>query len=139
MGNCLTSNCKIVAQEEINHEPSSELDESNQTIQLAPYPTKRTCGNEKKMVRFKLEDERNVDRERHGKSKDEVVRIRVVVTKKELKHILSYKKDFKCSSVEELVTAIKLSGRLISHVNETREEDVNDAWRPALESIPEDH
>ncbi|KAJ0053566.1 hypothetical protein Pint_02044 [Pistacia integerrima] len=86
------------------------------------------------MVRLRVRREsRIVDVEPKG----EVLRIKVVVTQEELKQILNYNKDFKYSSVEQLVTAMKLRRQSICEVG-TNNDRMNNNWRPALESIPED-
>ncbi|KAJ0113007.1 hypothetical protein Patl1_02035 [Pistacia atlantica] len=88
----------------------------------------------KSMVRLRVRREsRIVDVEPKG----EVLRIKVLVTQEELKQILNYNKDFKYSSVEQLVTAMKLRRPSICEVG-TNHDRMNSNWRPALESIPED-
>lgn len=78
------------------------------------------------------ESERLMD----GESK--VVRIKVVVTKEELRQILGHKKGI--SSIQHLVHVLKDSGRNISRVYEEEEIELCDInWRPTLESIPENH
>ncbi|OMO75495.1 hypothetical protein CCACVL1_16156 [Corchorus capsularis] len=87
----------------------------------------------KKMVRFKLNEENQ------GDSKNGVVRIRLVVTQKELKQILSCRKDLKQqnSSMEQLIKVMKLRGIRVS--DDDHEDGFHGGWRPALESIPEEH
>ncbi|MBA0602522.1 hypothetical protein Gorai_002702, partial [Gossypium raimondii] len=96
MGNCFT-NTKVVAQD--------DQDETRNVIPAAGVlETKKE--KKKKVVSFKANEENNVD---SGKPKDGVVRIRFVVTRKELKQILSSGKDLnKYSSMEEVVRAMKL-------------------------------
>ncbi|EOY01467.1 Uncharacterized protein TCM_011341 [Theobroma cacao] len=92
------------------------------------------------MVRFKLNEESNADRGRQAESKDGVVRIRLVVTQKELKQILSSRKDLKHTSAEGLIRVMKLRGIRISEGGRTSDDDgFHGGWRPALESIPEEH
>lgn len=62
-----------------------------------------------------------------------VVRIKVVVTKGELRQILGHKKGI--NSIQHLAHVLKDSSRNISRAYE--EEDEN--WRPTLESIPENN
>ncbi|CAH8383556.1 unnamed protein product [Eruca vesicaria subsp. sativa] len=64
-----------------------------------------------------------------------VVRIKVVVTKGELRQILGHKKGI--NSIQHLVHVLKDNGRNISKAYEEEEQDEN--WRPTLESIPENH
>lgn len=76
--------------------------------------------------------------------KTRVVRIKVVVTREELEQIMNCSKGdnyLKESSVEKLVTAMKLRGRRIHEVGtkDNNYERSSSSWRPALESIPEDH
>ncbi|ESQ47698.1 hypothetical protein EUTSA_v10022045mg [Eutrema salsugineum] len=82
-----------------------------------------------------LEEESN--RSANGESK--VVRIKVVVTKEELRQILGHKKGI--TSIQHLVHVLKDSGRNISRVYEEEEEkELGDvSWSPTLESIPENH
>ncbi|GFY99115.1 hypothetical protein Acr_13g0005160 [Actinidia rufa] len=68
-------------------------------------------GGKKKTVRFRFNEEDGSDKERNGYSKNGAVRIRVVVTRREVD----------------------------SDFEETSDERTNRGWRPALESIPEDH
>lgn len=86
-------------------------------------------------------------------TKRRVVRIKVVLTREELEQIMkcsisNYKGDYYLNqgsySVEKLVGAMKLRGT--RRVYEVGMKDNNDDgvsssnnWRPALESIPEDH
>ncbi|XP_057508961.1 uncharacterized protein LOC130791717 [Actinidia eriantha] len=93
-------------------------------------------GGKKKTVRFRFNEEDGADKERNGYSKNGAVRIRVVVTRRELIQIL--RSETKYSSVEQLLKAMKLKSRKISPVR-TSDERTNRGWRPALESIPEDH
>ncbi|XVE91752.1 hypothetical protein REPUB_Repub01dG0038400 [Reevesia pubescens] len=156
MGNCFTSN-KILAQTD-QDEPQGCGSQADQVIketgkvmdsslegaaEVADDGVK--IKKKKKVVRFKLNEENNVDRGKQGESKNGVVRIRVVVTQKELKQILSSRKDLKQSSMEQLIRVMKLRGsRVISHKAGRTSDDDDDGcfhggWRPALESIPEEH
>lgn len=84
-------------------------------------------------------EEEESERSREGDSK--VVRIKVVVTKEELRQILGHKKGI--NSIQHLVHVLKHSGRNISRAYEEdikEEEELSDEnWRPTLESIPENH
>lgn len=76
--------------------------------------------------------------------KRRVVRIKVVVTREELEQIMNSNKGdnyLKESSVEKLVAAMKLRGTRIYEVgtDDNNYGRSSSSWRPALESIPEDH
>lgn len=101
-------------------------------------PSRHVEGGKRKMVRFKQCEESNVDKNGRRESKGGAVRIRVVVTKEELKQILNYGKDSKYPSVENLVSAMRLRDRRIHDVG-TIDGGINSSWKPDLESIPEDH
>jgi uncharacterized protein YlzI (FlbEa/FlbD family) len=129
MGICLSNTNTL-----LQAEKAEEVVE--QTESFAADDDGKKKKKKKKMVRFKLqEDDSTVGRGRsddRGDSGSGVVRIRVVVTLEELKQLLDCKDSFKQSSVEQLVSAMKLRGRRVSA------DQVDDGWRPALESIPED-
>lgn len=96
-------------------------------------------GHKKKMVRFKLQEDDNVGGgSTEGDSRSGVVRIRVVVTLKELKQILDSKESSKYSSVEELVREMNLKGRRICR-SRTSYGPIDNSQGPALESISELH
>ncbi|XWS64109.1 hypothetical protein CRYUN_Cryun06bG0158700 [Craigia yunnanensis] len=146
MGNCLTSN-KILAendqdepqgcsQEEVIKETGKVM-ASN--LEGAAEVADGVEIKKKKVVRFKLNEENNVDRGKQGESKNGVVRVRLVVTQKELKQILSSRKDLKHSSMEQLIRVMKLRGTRISEAGRTSDDGFHGPWRPALESIPEEH
>ncbi|KAJ6710786.1 hypothetical protein OIU74_011615 [Salix koriyanagi] len=61
------------------------------------------------------------------------VRIRVVVTREELKQILNFRKNMKNSSVEEIIGALRLRERRAD-----RGEIMSSSWKPVLDSIPEE-
>ncbi|KAL5573325.1 hypothetical protein UlMin_022922 [Ulmus minor] len=136
MGNCvITSNNKVLAEEngdDPKQEPSREEEPS--TLKGS------NGGNKKKTVRFKLKDQ---DEEISGgrDSKSRVVRIKLVVTQEELKQLLDHKDGSRHTGVEELLNVVKLRGRRVLEVNQSGfgSEIFNGSWRPALESIPEDH
>ncbi|XP_028106133.1 uncharacterized protein LOC114305239, partial [Camellia sinensis] len=89
----------------------------------------------KKNERFKLHEEDGNEESNNGYSKGGGVRIRVVVTQRALIQILS--NESKYSSVGQLLSAMKPKRRKISQVR-TSDGSTNGAWRPALQSIPED-
>ncbi|KAF5481072.1 hypothetical protein F2P56_001759 [Juglans regia] len=143
MGSCLSSDIRTATQDEKEELPKGEEEVVEQTEscprpESEPVKLLQADGAKKKMVRFKLqEDDDNVGRGStdHGDSRSRVVRIRVVVTLKELKQILNSEENFQYSSVEELVSAMKLTR---SRTCKAKTSD-GDSWRPALASIPEDH
>ncbi|KDP25835.1 hypothetical protein JCGZ_22865 [Jatropha curcas] len=63
----------------------------------------------------------------------EGVKIRLVVTKEELKQILNLKKEMNYSSVEQLLEILRLSSRRRRYKSGM----VNENWKPSLDSIPE--
>ncbi|KAH7576750.1 hypothetical protein ACOSP7_002673 [Xanthoceras sorbifolium] len=100
----------------------------------------RTFTESRSETKKKMEEE--VERERRGG----VVRIKVVVSQEELRQILScdQDKELKYSSVEKLLeSAMKLRGttttRISQQVRESGGGFTSSNWRPALESIPEEH
>ncbi|KAL4319307.1 hypothetical protein GQ457_18G024120 [Hibiscus cannabinus] len=151
MGNCLTST-KVVAQidhdeydyEEPRHgrrlqesakETAKVSDKEGADAALKKNMNKNK--NKKKVVRFKLDEESDADSGRtRGESNNGVVRVRFVVSQKELEQILSSGKDLsKCSSMEELVRIMRSrAGDCVSS-----DQGFHGAWRPALETVPEEH
>ncbi|KAK7272292.1 hypothetical protein RJT34_28795 [Clitoria ternatea] len=82
----------------------------------------------KKKVSFKVQ---NGNKGNHCNSTNGPLRIRLVVTKEELKRMLRNKNEDDAppqTSLEELLSDMKLRERKVFDVN---------SWRPALESIPE--
>ncbi|KAJ0229815.1 Uncharacterized protein HA466_0312970 [Hirschfeldia incana] len=73
--------------------------------------------------------------ERSTQKESKVVRIKVMVTKGELRRILDHKNGI--NSIQHLAHVLKDSGRNISRAYEEEEQD--EYWRPTLESIPENH
>ncbi|KAJ4730032.1 DUF4228 domain-containing protein [Melia azedarach] len=134
MGNCLTSEkARALNQEQGVAEAEAREVEEMKSMRAFDDGKKK----EKMMMKFRLAagegNDHGVEREKVG-----VVRIKVVVTREELEQILNCDEcDLKQSSMEKLVTAMNLRGR---RINEVRRNDNNRGnWRPALESIPEDH
>ncbi|XP_039028972.1 uncharacterized protein LOC120163004 [Hibiscus syriacus] len=145
MGNCFTSN-KIVSEQD---DPQSRINEANEAIKETGNSTISNMegaaeGSDgvnmkmKKVVRFKLNDDGSGE---ETESKNGAVRIRLVVTQEELKQIiLSSGKDLKQPSMEQLTRVLKLRGARVS--GDGRRSDGGEflgGWRPALESIPEEH
>lgn len=121
MGNCLRHDNGLTGKEKDDLEPET-------TVKL---------WEEDKVSSIEEEEESETSME--GDSK--VVRIKVMVTKEELRQILGHKKGI--NSIQHLVRVLKNSGRDISRVYEENieeEEELSDEnWRPTLESIPENH
>lgn len=159
MGNCLRSN-RVIAQEE-KHELPKEVEAMKNTRSTLPPsksdPKKDIDGRKRKTVRFKLSEEAISKEEEESQKtvrlqvledannkgdqadrKGTVVRIKVVLTQRELKQILSNDKNSKFSSVEQFLSAMKMRSRSFSH-DRVSDENVDPSWKPALESIPEDH
>lgn len=86
----------------------------------------------KKVVRFNLqeEEEDQEDRNSGDDSGAGVLRIKVVISQKELKEILKNRENNSCS-LEELIEELKVKGRA------TTVSDEIGSWKPALECIPE--
>ncbi|KAG4981147.1 hypothetical protein JHK82_034395 [Glycine max] len=93
-----------------------------------------SCGMKKK-VRLKTEDGEG---SHHGDSASGPVRIRLVVTKEELKRMLRNRNenDPQHTSLEQLLSDMVLRDKRVFEV-EKYGGSVN-SWRPGLESIPED-
>lgn len=97
-------------------------------------PARRDEGMKKK-ARFKIHDDRGA-RGSHGNSTSGTRRIRLVVTKEELKMMVSYKNDAQHTSLAQLLSYMKLREKRLSEAEE--HDGAMNSWRPALESIPED-
>ncbi|CAL5391234.1 unnamed protein product [Camellia sinensis] len=137
MGNCLTSK-GISVHYEKDAEPREEEATERKSISSPKSEPMRHVNGEKKKKneRFKLHVEGgNGEESNNGYSKGGGVRIRVVETQRELIQILS--NESKYSSVGQLLSAMKLKSRKISQVR-TSDGSTNGAWRPALQSIPQD-
>ncbi|XP_059664480.1 uncharacterized protein LOC132310313 [Cornus florida] len=132
MGNCMKGYRMVIQNEE--YEGMRSVSSSKCEV-VKPSDD----GGKRKMVRFKLREENGVDH-REGnvgsRSGNGVVRVRVLLTQKELNQILN--NEFNDNSVEQLLRAMELRSRKVSRVR-TCDGDINGSWRPALESIPEDH
>ncbi|KAM6572663.1 hypothetical protein CsatA_016743 [Cannabis sativa] len=157
MGNCITSKHQISGEDHVQYD--HEVQDSSETQLALSTPSKledlKKLAKKKNRVRFKVEEE-EADRDDQDDgvskcsssssignidSKSGVVRIRLVVTQQELKQILNYKKnnDCKVSSLEQLLSEMKLSRRSKVLEVEEKSSDNNGTWSPALETIPEDH
>ncbi|KAG5252063.1 hypothetical protein OIU76_008278 [Salix suchowensis] len=144
MGNCLASG-KIVSQN-AKLEQQSEEDE---LVLIKQAPTslassrrespKHAERGKAEMVRLGLDE--GVKAGKDGEMGETTtskgggaVRIRVVVTREELKQILNFRKNMKNSSVEEIIGALRLRERRAD-----RGEIMSSSWKPVLDSIPEEH
>lgn len=124
------------AEKKKNEAPIREEGKSEEECRKSS--TKEGTKLQKKTVRFRVDDEE--ERRKLG-----VVRIRLVVTREELRQILNGEESGPgYSSSEELLAAIKLGSRRSSRKRmddqrfSSSDGDVKSRkWRPALESIPE--
>nr|ACU16518.1 unknown [Glycine max] len=123
MWNCCLRNKQVSSQDK-NEEGGKKVEE-----------TKTISRGMKKKVRFKKEDGEGGH---HGDSTSGPVRIRLVVTKEELKRVLRDRNenDPQHTSLEELLSDMVLRDKRVFEV-EKNAGGIN-SWRPALESIPED-
>ncbi|KAJ1418158.1 hypothetical protein SESBI_16117 [Sesbania bispinosa] len=128
MGNCLKN--QILAQDE---DEEGKREEQIKGTSLSKLEKARREDIMKKNVRFKVED--------HSNSSSGAMRIRLVVTKGELKRVLRNKNignnDAQHTSLAQLLSEMRLREKRVSKIEEN-DESLN-SWRPALESIPEDH
>ena len=97
------------------------VEEMKMKMKLSAKTNSEPAPRRKESIRFKAKE--------NGRSG--AVRIKVVVTQEELKRILSYEKDSQKTTLEQLLSAMKLRGR-------GKYEGDTNTWRPSLESIPED-
>ncbi|GMP54014.1 hypothetical protein CsSME_00019297 [Camellia sinensis var. sinensis] len=136
MGNCMTSKGISVHNEE-DEEPREEEAIERKSISSPKSELERHVnGEKKKNERFKLhEEDGNGEESNNGYSKGGGVRIRVVVTQRELIQISS--NESKYSSMGKLLSTMKLKSRKISQVR-TSGGSTNEAWRPDLQSILKD-
>ncbi|CAL0333922.1 unnamed protein product [Lupinus luteus] len=110
MGNCLRNDkisaqvesCDVAKVEKVKASSMSKLKESVQKEQ-----------GMKKKVRFNIQnddEEEGGDRGSDDNSRSGVVRIKVVMTQKELKRVLSCKNEEHNTSLEQLLSALKFKG-----------------------------
>ncbi|KAK4758948.1 hypothetical protein SAY87_020249 [Trapa incisa] len=119
MGNCSMSGCRVMAQEEIE----SDL------IGDQPEKEEEEEGDKRVRVRTSAGNDGEADKD------DGVVRVRVLVTKGELRRIMSGSEG----GIDDLLNALKKVRRRGIAVSGDDERVGAKCWRPALESIPEDH
>lgn len=138
MGNCLRKNQVSSAQDE-----GEEVERVEKINVKAPssLPNKvvkaRREDSMKKKVRFKVQDGRGGNSSTSG-----AMRIRLVVTKEELKRVLSNNKNENGAdqhiSLEQLLSDMRLREKSVSKIEGSDHGSLNSCWRPALESIAED-
>ncbi|KAH1143975.1 hypothetical protein GYH30_034277 [Glycine max] len=123
MWNCCLKNNQVSSQDE--DKEGEKVEKIIKTI---------SCGMKKK-VRLKTEDGEG---SHHGDSASGPVRIRLVVTKEELKRMLRNRNenDPQHTSLEQLLSDMVLRDKRVFEV-EKYGGSIN-SWRPGLESIPED-
>ncbi|CAL1393774.1 unnamed protein product [Linum trigynum] len=165
MGNCITvhhNSNKIASLSPQDDDNSEQLELAQKLMKIkrrkttSAAPTRFSAvatekkQKQKKSVRFvKRGDDDEEERGEDGRKRSPTtaaVRIRVLVTKNELREILKqHREELRSSSLEELVRAVKLreyrgrfgsKGRRMEDGGGNCEDGV---WRPALETIPEDH
>ncbi|XP_038902397.1 uncharacterized protein LOC120089037 [Benincasa hispida] len=136
--NCFKSN-KVMAQDEpedllppIEAKKVEEKPRPGSAMAKPKTAEARTGGASKKVVRFKLQEE-----EEKNSGDGGVLRIKVVMSQKELKQMLKDRENNSCT-LEELITELKVKGRTtISDGRIDAVEDENGRWKPDLEGIPE--
>ncbi|AES67240.1 hypothetical protein MtrunA17_Chr2g0322651 [Medicago truncatula] len=131
MGNCIRKNQISSAQ--------YENEEIKKVEKMKAPKSSRREDSLKKKVRFKIQDG---NKGNDGNSSTSgIMRIKLVVSKEELKRVLSNKNienGVKNTSLEELLKDMKLKEKSVSRVEEIDDGGL-DSWKPALDSIPEDH
>ncbi|XP_054794894.1 uncharacterized protein LOC129312439 [Prosopis cineraria] len=143
MGNCLIRNNQISAHDDDIYDDAvvEQMKTSDSSFKSEPAAAMHEESMKKKKKHKKVSFElQNKDEERNGKqirSRSGSVRIRLVVTQEELKRILSSENDTQQTSLEQLLSSVKLGGSRICEVTGDDDGAMN-AWRPALDSIPED-
>ncbi|MED6196580.1 hypothetical protein PIB30_048799 [Stylosanthes scabra] len=91
-----------------------------------------------KKVRFEISDDRG-ENGNDGDCTSGTRRIRLVVTKEELRRMVMEKDAQQYASLEQLLKDMKMREKRKSEVEEEHDDDGGmNSWRPGLESIPED-
>ncbi|KAI4383260.1 hypothetical protein MLD38_009121 [Melastoma candidum] len=147
MGNCIcAANNKVMSQEteDDSRAPSAGETKGAASAALIKPPEEDRVERKKikveKKVRFKLEDDQEEGRD---PGKGGVRRVRVVVTKEELRQILRHARgshhssssSSSGSSLEELMVALRSRGE--ERIGDGLGGKGDTSWRPGLESIPE--
>lgn len=118
------------------NEKVSKRVEKMKTLSSTKLEKAKRENNMKKKVRFKIQDGKGSD----GNSTSGFMRIRLVVSKEELKRVLSNKNvenAAKNTSLMELLNDMKLREKSVSKIEEI--DGGLNSWRPGLDSIPEDY
>ncbi|KAL6953310.1 hypothetical protein U1Q18_024505 [Sarracenia purpurea var. burkii] len=139
MGNCTARNRILAQNDEKDKKPREAVAVERtreSTSSSKREPERHVNGGKKKTVRFRLQEEGANGKESRGFSKSGGVRIRAVVTRRELVQIL--RNESKISSVEQLLSLVKMKNRKVSMVR-ISQRGTSGGWRPCLDSIPEDH
>ncbi|KAH0891749.1 hypothetical protein HID58_054178 [Brassica napus] len=103
-------------------------------------PAKDNLETERSVELFeegKMSNSKEEERESSTERESNVVRIKVVVTKEELRQILGHTKGI--NSIQRLDHVLKDSGRNISRAYEEDKELSDESWSPTLESFPKNH
>ena len=98
-------------------------------VRSKPEPRNHVNGGKKKTVRFRMHEGEDYG---YSNAKCGAVRIRVLVTQRELIQILT-NNESKHSSMEQLLSVVKTERRKICWVGTS-----DGGWRPGLESILEE-
>ncbi|XP_031106686.1 uncharacterized protein LOC116011273 [Ipomoea triloba] len=140
MGNCMARKAVMVGEDEKKKKNEAPIRDEGKSEEECRKSSTKEGTKQKKAVRFRVDDEE--ERRKLG-----VVRIRLVVTREELRQILNGEDSGYSTSSEELLAAIKLGSRRRRTSSRIRMDDQRFSssdgdmesrkWRPALESIPE--
>ncbi|XP_057457593.1 uncharacterized protein LOC130748390 [Lotus japonicus] len=130
MGNCVRKNQISAAQDE--NEEGTKVEQIMKASSSSPK-LEKARRKESKKVRFNVQDQ---DHRRCKGSGN--MRIKLVVTKEELKRMLRNENgnDAPQTSLAQLLSDMKLREKSVSKIEEN--DGGLNSWRPALESIPED-
>ncbi|XP_027344202.1 uncharacterized protein LOC113856546 [Abrus precatorius] len=133
MWNCCMRNNQISTQDENGESKKVEHIKTSSWSKTA-----KREDNMKKKVRFKVQDNKGGKGRLGINSTNVPVRIRLMVTKEELKMMLSNKNenDAQHTSLEQLLRDMMLREKSVLEIEENGG-SIN-SWRPALESVPED-
>ncbi|KAJ4851235.1 hypothetical protein Tsubulata_022290 [Turnera subulata] len=143
MGNCFTSSNKNASGNALQQSLATKMGDHRSANAITNIePSNHVEGVKRKIVRVKVGEEGDIEKGGFGEAANQAgVRIRIVVTRKELKQILSHNSNdlIKHSSVEQLVRAMKLRERRVHAAKTAGDGDISAGnWRPALASIPEE-
>ncbi|KAJ8763716.1 hypothetical protein K2173_003498 [Erythroxylum novogranatense] len=130
MGNCLANNGIVIP-------PNAKLEQRSagkMTEQGSLSPGGGKSKKEHQGGKLVIDNNGHDDRF----TRDGALRVKVVMTKKELKELLKHLKSNDNYSVEQLVSAMSLrsGGRTNNYIENG---GVYGSWKPDLESIPENH